>query len=397
MNLLFTLTSYPPAVGGAQQLMHQLARELVQRHTLAVASQWDTNRADWLMGTTLRGPAEPSDYRIDGVPVHRIAVPPSARRRLAPWVYAYYALQGPALKRIAAELASELAPLAADAHLVHNCRIGREGLSFASLQVARRRLVPFVLTPVHHPRWGGWLHRYYHRLYREADAVIALTESERQTLARLGVDERRISVTGMGPVLADQTDGQRFREQHTLGADPMVLFLGQKYAYKGLAALLAAAPAVWQAVPEARFVFVGPRTRYSVKLFADQTDKRILELDTLDLQAKTDALAACDVLCVPSTQESFGGVYTEAWSLGKPVIGADIPAVRDVIAHGEDGLLVRQDSGAIADALKELLSNSALREQMGQLGRAKVAARYSWPRLAALTEQVYAQARQGGS
>jgi glycosyltransferase involved in cell wall biosynthesis len=98
---------------------------------------------------------------------------------------------------------------------------------------------------------------------------------------------------------------------------------------------------------------------------------------------------------VPSTQESFGGVYTEAWSLGKPVIGADIPAVREVIAHGEDGLLVPQDAGAIASALTQLLSNTGLREQMGQRGQAKVAARYSWPRLAALTEEVYARAMRG--
>jgi glycosyltransferase involved in cell wall biosynthesis len=395
MNLLFTLTSYPPAVGGAQNLMHQLARELIQRHTLSVATQWDANRTDWLMGTTLRGPQEPRRYEIDGVPVCRIALPAAARRRLAPWVYGYYAMQGPALARIAAALARELAPLAAAADLIHNCRIGREGISFASLRVARERGIPFILTPVHHPRWGGWLHRHYHKLYREADAVIALTESERQTLTRLGVDPRRISVTGIGPVLSDQADGQHFRDQHGLGAAPVVLFLGQKYAYKGLAALLAAAPIVWRAVPEARFVFAGPHTPYSTKLFAGQQDRRILELDTLDLQGKTDALAACDVLCVPSTQESFGGVYTEAWSLGNPVIGADIPAVREVIAHGEDGLLVPQDAGAIAGALTQLLSNAGWRGQMGQRGQAKVAARYSWPRLAALTEEVYARAMRG--
>ena|SRR5258706_5651082 len=139
MNLLFTLTTYPPSVGGAQLLMHQLARQLIQRHTLSVAAQWDANRTDWLMGTTLRGPLEARRYTVDGVPVCRIAVPAAARRRLMPWVYGYYALQGPALARIASELARELAPLAAEADLIHNCRIGREGLSFASLQVARAR------------------------------------------------------------------------------------------------------------------------------------------------------------------------------------------------------------------------------------------------------------------
>jgi hypothetical protein len=140
LNILCTLTAYPPYVGGAQLLMHQLARELIQRHTLSVASQWDANRTDWLMGTTLRGPLQTRRYSVDGVPVCAglRCRPPRAggwRRgcmRTTP-------LQGPALARIASELARELAPLAAEADLIHNCRIGREGLSFASLQVRAGR------------------------------------------------------------------------------------------------------------------------------------------------------------------------------------------------------------------------------------------------------------------
>jgi glycosyltransferase involved in cell wall biosynthesis len=315
--------------------------------------------------------------------------------RLAPWVLAYYGLQGAAIERIAAALAAEIETAAKGADLIHNCRIGREGLSFASLRLARQRGIPFVFTPVHHPRWGGWLHRHYHRLYRQADAVIALTEAERRLLAGLGVDERRIVVTGMGPVLAETADGERFRRLHHLGDGPLVLFLGQKYAYKGLAPLLAAAPRVWRCVPEARFVFVGPRTAYSQRLFRDVREARVLELPAVDLQAKTDALAACDVLCVPSSQESFGGVYTEAWSLGKPVVAADIPAVREVVADGQDGCLAPPEPAALADRLAALLLNPAQAAAMGARGLEKVAARFSWPRLAAQTEQVYRQVLEG--
>jgi glycosyltransferase involved in cell wall biosynthesis len=306
-----------------------------------------------------------------------------------PWVLTYYAVQGPALKRIAAALETAIEHELCQVDLVHNGRIGREGLSFASLQLARRRGVPFVLTPVHHPRWGSWLHRYYHRLYREADAVIALTETERQTLVQLGVRERRVFVTGMGPILADAHDGARFRAEFALGDEPLILYLGQKYAYKGLAALLAAAALVWKRHPETRFAFLGPRTAYSQRLFSTVRDERILELDTVSLQTKTDALAACQVLCVPSTQESFGGVYTEAWSLGKPVVAADIPAVRSVVTDGQDGLLVSQAPGAIADALVSLLGKPGLAQQMGLSGRGKVVQRYTWPCLAQQTERVY--------
>ena len=387
MNLLFTLTAYPPALGGAQLLMHDLARQLMARHDVQVVTQWDTQRSDWLLGTTLNAPVEALRYHVDGVPVTRLNLPTSVRRRLAPWVAAYFVAQAPALRRIAAALADALEPLAS-ADLVHNCRIGREGLSFASLAVARRRGLPFVLTPVHHPRWGGWLHRHYQRLYREADAVIALTEYERQTLAGLGVQESRIHVTGMGPVLAGHGDGTRFRDRHHLDGFPVVLFLAQKYRYKGVEALLQAAPAVWGRAPETRFVFVGPRTPYSRRLFKG-APARVLELDAVSLQDKTDALAACDILCVPSSQESFGAVFAEAWSFEKPVVGGDIGPVRAVIDEGKDGLLVGQTPGAIADALLHLLERPALRAEMGRRGRAKVEARYTWPRLAEQTEAVY--------
>ena len=327
--------------------------------------------------------------------MQRISLPSDRRRRLRPWVYAYYLLQGPALARIAAALASQVKPWAASADLIHNCRIGREGLSYASWQIARARGVPFVLTPVHHPRWGGWLHRYFHRLYCQADALIALTEVERQTLVQLGADERRVHVTGMGPVLAETNDPQRFRERYGLGDAPLVLFLGQKYPYKGVAALLRAADLVWQRHPDARFAFVGPRTAYSRRLFSAAQDRRLLELDTVDLQEKTDALAACNVLCVPSTQESFGGVYTEAWSLSKPVVAADIPALRGVIDDGCDGLLAPAEPGAIAERLRDLLDKPALAHQFGRAGLAKVQARYTWPRLTQLTEQVYRRVLAG--
>jgi glycosyltransferase involved in cell wall biosynthesis len=118
-------------------------------------------------------------------------------------------------------------------------------------------------------------------------------------------------------------------------------------------------------------------------------DPRILRLGTLDLREKTDALAACDVLCVPSTQESFGGVFTEAWSLGRPVIGGDIPPVREVIDDDVDGFVVPPSPEFVAARIRCLLEDPARGHAMGAAGRRKVAARWSWPVLAAATERIY--------
>ena len=65
-------------------------------------------------------------------------------------------------------------------------------LGFASFALARERGVPFVLTPFHHPGWDGPPGRLRHTLYRQADAVLALTPTEADALAALGVERPRI-------------------------------------------------------------------------------------------------------------------------------------------------------------------------------------------------------------
>jgi len=388
MRICYTLTSYPPALGGAQLHFHALARTLSPAHDVRVVAHWRGNRTDWLLGTTLLAPWRPRPYSMDGIPVSLIRLSLADRLLLAPLVGMYYPLKDIALPGIARILERRLASLCARPDIIHNGRIGREGISYASLRLARRLGVPFVFTPVHHPRWVGWFYRAYIRLYREADAVIALTQSEKQTLAALGVAEERIHVTGMGAILATRYDAAAFRAKHRIDG-PMVLFVGQKFAYKNYEAVLAAAPLVWARWPDARFVFIGPRTRHSQRVFAGCSDSRIVELGAVGIEEKTSALAACDVFCMPSSQESFGGVFVEAWMMGKPVIGGDIPAVREVIADGVDGFVVPPDPALIADRILALLADPAMAQRMGEAGRQKALAHFTWDKLAAKTLAVY--------
>ncbi len=365
-----------------------LARQLVKRHQLQVITHWDQDRQDWLLGTTLRAPQESCQYVIDGVPVHRMGITAAEKRRLILPVLLYYPLMNYSVRVIAQLLESHLAHHAGEADLIHNVRIGREGLSYASLQLARRKGIPFVFTPVHHPRWVGWRYNTYLALYKAADAVVALTESEKATLTYLGVTPEQIFVTGHGPVLAEHVSTEDFSIKHGIDG-PFVLFLGQHYPYKGYRQLLEATPLVWRRYPEVHFVFIGPPKGDSERHFQAQQDGRVHRLGKVDLQVKTDALAACTLLCVPSTQESFGGVYTEAWMFKKPVIGCNIPAVAEVVTDEVDGYLVEQAAGEIAERILTLLAAPAVASQMGEAGHHKVHQKYTWPQLAAQTEQVY--------
>jgi glycosyltransferase involved in cell wall biosynthesis len=393
MKLLYTSTTYPPSVGGAQIHHHLLAQSIHPKHDVQVVSHWDENRTDWLLGTTLRSPSESRHYVIDEIPVHRLGLSWAEKVAIAPYLPLYYPAMGMVLPQISKCLQRHLLPYAQTHDLIHNVRLGREGLSDASFRVAKQQDIPFVLTPVHHPRWVGWRYRAYINLYRNADAVIALTHTEKKILMDLGVKEERISVTGIGPVLAPDGNGEAFQIQHQI-REPIVLFLGQHYDYKGYRQVLEAAPLVWQKVPEAQFVFIGPAVKNSEQVFVGQ-DSRVHRIGRVSLQDKTNALAACSLLCVPSLQESFGGVYTEAWSFGKPVIGCPIPAVSEIIADGVDGCTVPPDPAQLADRICDLLMHESRAKTMGRAGQQKLETKFTWSRLATLTEQAYLKAVSG--
>lgn len=394
MNLLYTLTAYPPYIGGAQLHQHCLAQQLQKKHNLQVICHWNKNRTDWLLGTTLFAPSKGFSYTIDEVSVYRLGFSALEKLPLIPSVLTYYPFMHLALPPIARRIAKHLAPYTAKADLIHNIRIGREGLSYASQQAAHSQNIPFVLTPVHHPRWVGWRYQEYLKLYKLADAVIALTSVEKQILVRLGVAEDRITVTGIGPILSGRANPEEFLRAHHING-PFVLFLGQHYLYKGYRQLLEATSLVWEKFPNTQFVFIGPSVKQSEQDFKD-IDRRIHRLGQVNLQTKTDALAACTVLCVPSSQESFGGVYTEAWNLKKAVIGAKIPAVAEVIEDGINGFLVEPTSEEIAKRICDLLLNPNEARKMGEAGYQKVQALFTWPQLAAKTERLYTKLIRSG-
>jgi glycosyltransferase involved in cell wall biosynthesis len=334
MNLLYCITAYPPSTGGAQTHFHELVRRLGKQHACQVVCHWKENRTDWLRGVTVDAPGD-SRYAVDGVAVSQVNLDAPDRKTLAFWAYAYYLTMNTSVSKIADVLSEKIDRQTGSIDLVHAGRIGREFLCWAAYKLARKRKVPFVLTPFHHPRWIGWRYRAYLELYRLADAVMTLTQAEKNILIGLGVQADRLHVLGHAPVLPVAAP----KPGYFGPGGPVVLFLGQKYAYKGLDQLLQAMPLVWQQQPDTRFAFIGPETDYSRKMWKRVRDKRVIIQDRVSDEDKCAALSDSTVFCLPSHQESFGGVFTEAWSFAKPVVGRKIPAVAEIIEPGQDGEL----------------------------------------------------------
>jgi glycosyltransferase involved in cell wall biosynthesis len=94
------------------------------------------------------------------------------------------------------------------------------------------------------------------------------------------------------------------------------------------------------------------------------------------------------VVCLPSASEGFGMVVIESMALGVPVVCTDLPVLREVTA-GAGALHFRLDHHLdLAEKLRLLLSDAALRTELGREGRARAEA-FAWPRLAEAMEREY--------
>jgi len=108
--------------------------------------------------------------------------------------------------------------------------------------------------------------------------------------------------------------------------------------------------------------------------------------------AKAEAYVRATIFCMPSSHETFGQTYLEAWCAGRPVIAGDIPPLREVVRAGIDGLHTPNEPAAIAAAIRALLDDPAAASRMGASGQARVAERWTWERIAERTEAAYASA-----
>ncbi|MEM9110827.1 MAG: glycosyltransferase family 4 protein, partial [Planctomycetota bacterium] len=171
-----------------------------------------------------------------------------------------------------------------------------------------------------------------------------------------------------------------------LGDTPTVLFIGRKDHGKGYHALREAVGLLHGQGKAIKLVSIGRDREPPYPVLPDSID---IDLGAADEQTKHDAFAGCDVFALPSEAESFGIVYVEAWSYGKPVIGGTAPASRELIQRHNGGLLSDGSAADIAVQLSRLIDNPAERRAFGESGRAAVLSDYSLEQVMATHHAVW--------
>jgi glycogen synthase len=414
-QLLFLTPAFPPFPGGGERYVRSLALALGRRgHSVTVCTSTAEREADFWRSLRKERVEERVDDRLQVV---RLPLTPFPARRpgLLAWRKAMVLLsslpgdQTPLLKRMARwvppieGLATTLDRLPHTFDLVHLFNLSWEYPLVAGWELAQRRGWPLVATPFAHlgNRPGDRVARnslmdHQRRILRESGAVLTLTSIEAEALVNLcALDGRRVSTVGGGLDPAPETTPVAETLARYGLALPLVLFIGRLSYDKGALHAAEAVLALRQQGLGATLALVGQVTPEFERFYRrlGQAEQRVIRpLHVLTEEEKHALLSTTSMLLLPSRTDSFGIVLLEAWAHGKPVIGARAGGIPEVINDGGDGLLVSfGDAPALADAIRRLLTNETVRRTMGEAGRRKVAAHYTWDQVAERVEASYEQ------
>jgi glycosyltransferase involved in cell wall biosynthesis len=264
----------------------------------------------------------------------------------------------------------------------------RDPITTGTAAWCRWARVPYVFEPLgmFQPRLRKVLLKraldatLYRGVARGAAAVVVASERERDDVVACGVAPERVQVRGNGfpePESIGANGGLR-GELGIPGDAPLLLYVGRIAAGKGIDHLMAAV----RELPQAHLVIAGPDDRHGVSTEAER-------VHTLPMSEEPPRhlYPQADVFVLASEGESFGMVAAEAAAAGTPVIVSDRCGIASFFEEGE-ALVVPYDRAAVVDAIRRVLADDALREQLARGGPA-AARRMSWDRVTDLQEQIY--------
>jgi glycosyltransferase involved in cell wall biosynthesis len=199
---------------------------------------------------------------------------------------------------------------------------------------------------------------------------------------------RSVLIRGSG------VDTKRFAAKAEPGGDPLVLLPSRMLRDKGVVEFVQAARALRGRGVRARFVLVGdsdpgnPAAIPRAELEAWQREGVVEWWGFRNDMPQV--LAAAHVVCLPSYREGLPLALVEAAASGRPIVTTDAPGCREIVKHGQNGLLVPpRDADALAGALMKLIVDAGERAHMGARGRQMVEAEFSIEHVLAATLSVY--------
>jgi glycosyltransferase involved in cell wall biosynthesis len=342
MRLLQVVTLLSPdgAFGGpARVALNQSAELLAQGHDVTLAA-------------ATRGYRVPPT-ELDGLPVALFDA-----RTLLPGV-GFPGMGSPGLARW-------FRTHAADFDVVH-IHFGRDLVVLPIAVIARRQRIPYVLQthgmviPSSHPLAGPLDAVWTRKLLRDANAVLFLTDLEREQLGQVARTQLR-SVLVRNGVPDYPVAGER-------PGPPEVLFVARMQVRKRPMLFVEMARALLDDGIAAKFTLIGPDEGEGFALrAATNTDSHISWEGALDPREIPQRMAKASVYVLPSVREPYPMAVLEAMSVGLPVVVSADCGLASLVERTGCGIVADGEASAFANAVKSILSDPDLARAMGQRG-----------------------------
>ena len=335
-------------------------------------------RIGWT-GSVAVGAVEPheSDGRADlartGAPIHDV---PGLQRGIRP-------LADRRALRHLTRLIERTRPDLVHTHLGKAGALGR--------LAASRCGVPVVHTlHGHHYTRRGWVggvaRAAERRLARHTTAWITLSESQREDLVAVVGADRRPHVHVVAPgfdVLSFSTIAMP-----ESAAPVRLLWSGRHVPVKNVALLLSAFE---QIDAPATLTLLGGGPGLAA---VEERVGHLQRARDIHVQGEVDdprpVIGDHHVVVLSSDSEGTPLALLEGMAAGRAVVATAVGGVRDIVTHGETGLLVPpRDAAALADTLTRVIDDPGLRSRLGAAAQEAVAARFDGVRLATDTAATY--------
>ncbi|MBV8545128.1 MAG: glycosyltransferase [Acidobacteria bacterium] len=369
MRLLHVVPTYLPATryGGPIYAVHGLCRALVRRgHQVDV---FTTNVDGAHNSDVPTGVA----VNMDGVSVHYF---PSTLRRL------YVSPQ------MRAALAKSVGQY--DAVHLHSIFLWP---TYAAARAARKEGVAYVVSPrgmlvpelvAQKSRFAKmlWIRAIERRTFAQAAAIHFTANSERDDARRMSMPIPDSFVVPNGIDLPQITTTARL--------PGTLLCLGRINWKKGLDRVIDAMPHLHGA----HVIIAGNDEEELTPKLRAQAERngvadRIEFRGPVSGEAKEVLLQTSTALVLPSHSENFGNVVLEAMAAAMPVIVSPEVGLANDVAQSGAGLVTSSAPESLAEAIRKVLGDSALRAEMGRRGRQLVEEQFTWDHVAELMEAQY--------
>lgn len=345
---------------------------------------------------------------VDGIPHHRLDLGP------------FYELEQPADRLLedqallTAGIARRVRPAVIHASSGH--RGFEHALVGAALRAHLRRPLVYEVRSFFESTWSGdgdWNERGEHyerrhdtetRVMCAADHVITIAESMRDEIVARGVPPERVTVVPNG------VDPAAFQPRPRDPALAAHYGLGDAFTFgyvsnldhprENQELLVEATRILLDRGRRVRCLIVGDgRRREEVEVAASRArvGSAVVFTGRVDHEVVADHYALLDAFVVPRANERAARMVTplkpyEAMAMGRPLVVADLPALQEIAAPEERGLVFETgDAAALASTIERLIDDPALRARLGEAGRTWVSRERTWASNGPRLREVYAE------